>query len=391
MKQIFAAFLVAFSLCACHHHEAGEHNHDAHEEHAHSHDHEQHGHHHEGAIQVTLDQQSKLGIECEKLQPVTFGQIIKCPAQILPSAGDQRAVTAKASGIVIFHKASLVEGASVKAGETLFTIESDGMADNNMSVRFQEAQATYNLARQEYERKETLAREQIVSQAELAQARAALESATALYNNLKANFSSKGQTLASPLSGYLTSIGVQNGDYVEAGQVVATVSQNRDLYIRAEVQPRYYQSLSHILGASFKVAGSNEVYSVEELGGGLVSYGKATTADEPLVPVTFRIRNNANLLSGSFVQLYIRTATEQQVLTLPNDGIVEEMGAYFAFVKVCKEEFEKRPITLGPTDGIRTVIASGLQSGEQVVSKGALMVKLAQGSANLDPHAGHVH
>jgi multidrug efflux pump subunit AcrA (membrane-fusion protein) len=67
------------------------------------------------------------------------------------------------------------------------------------------------------------------------------------------------------------------------------------------------------------------------------------------------------------------------------------MGNFFVFVKVCDEEYEKRLVTLGSTDGVRTEITAGLSAGETIVSRGASMVRLAQNSGALDPHAGHVH
>ena len=67
------------------------------------------------------------------------------------------------------------------------------------------------------------------------------------------------------------------------------------------------------------------------------------------------------------------------------------MGNTFVFVEVEPELYEKRLVTLGGNDGKRTVVTSGLKAGERVVTKGATMVKLAQGAGALDPHAGHVH
>ncbi|MBO4599174.1 MAG: efflux transporter periplasmic adaptor subunit, partial [Bacteroidales bacterium] len=74
-----------------------------------------------------------------------------------------------------------------------------------------------------------------------------------------------------------------------------------------------------------------------------------------------------------------------------NEAIVEEMGNYFLFVKVHDGEYEKRIVTLGETDGLRTEIKNGLQVGDVIVTTGASMVRLAQNSSTLDPHAGHVH
>ena len=354
-----------------------------------------HGHHHDHAssataVTFTKEQSWKVDFATAVLQPQPFGSIIKTSAQVLPSQGDEREAVATASGIVAFANANLVEGTQVKAGQQLFTIASNGMADNNIAVRMQEAAARYNAAKATYERKQQLAADRIVSQSDLEAARAEYETARAAYNNLKNNFSQHGAIVRAPISGYVQRINVSNGTYVEAGRSVVTISQNRDLLIRAEVQPRYYAQLAHIGDVNFLLS-SGEAFSLSDLGGSLVSYGKATDADCPLVPVTFRVRNNGSLLSGSFVTAYISTASDREVLAVPNQGIVEEMGSFFVFVQLNPERFEKRLVTLGATDGCRTEITSGVQPGERVVTRGAAMVKLAQNSGALDPHAGHVH
>ena len=389
---IVAALFVLGATAACHHGhdhetEAEEHHHD----HDHGHDHGHEHHHGDNVIRFSNAQGLKVGLALEKVQPTTFGQVIRTTAQVLPSQGDEREATATAAGVVVFTNPNLVEGAAVKAGQPLFEIQSNGMADNNMSVRLQEATANYNAAKADYERKQKLIEDRIVSQADLERAHMAYLSAKATYDNLCNNFSQTGSVVRAPISGYVKSINVRNGGYVDAGRPVVTVAQNRDLQLRAEVQPRYYNALKSITGVNLCIPGTDSVLTLADLHGSLVSYGKATGTDNPLIPVTFRVRNTGSLLSGTFVSLYITTAADRQVLTVANDGIVEEMGNYFVFVKVCQEEYEKRLVTLGATDGLRTEITSGLQEGEWIVSHGAAMIKLAQGTGSLDPHAGHVH
>ena len=388
---IIAATLIFGTLPSCQsghdHDEAHEHGHNE----AHEHEHEHHHDHGPNVVQFSNAQGLKVGLTLEKVAPRPFGQVIKTSAQVLPSQGDEREATASASGVVVFTNANLVEGAAVKAGQQLFEIESSGMADNNMNVKFQEASARYNAAKAAFERKQQLAEDKIVSQSDLETARAEYASAKAAYDNLKGNFSQRGAVVRAPISGYIQRINVSNGGFVEAGRSVVTVSQNRDLLIRAEVQPRYYACLKNIAGVNIRIPSDEHIYTLEELGGSLVSYGRATDADCPLVPVTFRVPNNGNLLSGSFVTLYISTQAEQEVITVPNESVVEEMGNYFVFVKVCDGEYEKRLVTLGATDGRRTEVTAGVQAGDIVVGRGAAMVKLAQNSGALDPHAGHVH
>lgn len=398
MKKILyvIAALVVFSLTpSCHRHaEEPDHAHSHGHEHSHEHNHEhshEHHHHGENTIHFTNAQGRKGDFALEKVTPQPFGQVIRATAQVLPSQGDEREATATASGVVIFARSNLVEGTAVKAGQPLFEIDGSGMADNNMSVRFQEASARYNAAKSAYERKQRLAEDKIVSQTDLDNAQAEYASAKAAYENLKANFSQRGAVVRAPISGYIQRINVSNGGFVEAGRSVVTVSQNRDLLLRAEVQPRHYAALSHIAGVNLLLPGSDEAVSLQSLQGSLLSYGRATDADCPLLPVTFKVRNDGRLLAGTFVTIFISTEGSGESVTVPNQGIVEEMGSYFVFVKVCDEEYEKRPVTLGATDGVRTEITSGLETGDIVVSRGAYMVKLAQGTGALDPHAGHVH
>lgn len=387
-------------VCCCHVHVAATHEELHEHEHGHDHDHgdvEEHEHGHgdanvaAGAITYTKEQSWKINFATDTLRLRPLGSVIKVAGQVLPSQGDERVATATASGVVVYSNPNLVEGAAVKVGQQLFVIESNGMADNNISVRLQEATASYTAAKAEYERKQQLAEDRIVSQAELQRAKAVYETAKAAYDNLKGNFSQKGAVVRAPISGYIQRIDVSNGGFVEAGHSVVTVSQNRDLLIRAEVQPRYYSKLSDISGANIVVDGDEHVYTLAELGGCLVSYAKSTDIDCPLVPVIFRVRNSGNLLSGSFVSLYITTRSDRKVVAIPNQGIVEEMGNFFVFVQLTPELFEKRLVSLGSTDGCYTEILSGVEAGERVVTKGASMVRLAQNGAALDPHAGHVH
>lgn len=342
-------------------------------------------------VAFSNEQGLKVGLKLEKVAPSAFGQVIKTSAQVLPSPEGASEAVAKASGVVRFTNASLVEGMAVKAGQQLCSIVSDGMADNNMSVRLAEATARYNSAKTTYERKKKLAEDKIVSQSDLEAAHAEYVTAKAAYDNLKGNFSQHGAVVKAPISGYVQQIHVSNGGYVDAGQSVITISQNRDLQLRAEVQPRYYAALKNIAEVTVRIPGDEHVYTLKELGGSLVSYGKATDASCPLVSVTFKVRNTGALLSGSFVTLYISTRSDHQAIAVPNEGLVEEMGNFFVFVKVHDGEYEKRLVKIGSTDGLRTEILSGVQEGEIVVAHGASMVKLAQGAGALDPHAGHVH
>jgi len=192
------------------------------------------------------------------------------------------------------------------------------------------------------------------------------------------------------MTGFVKQLFVRNGEFAEAGQPLLVVSQNRDLLIKAELQPKYYSLLGAITTANIKVMHSDVTYSLEDLNGKIVAYGRSTDLSNPLIPVVFQVQNNVGLLPGSFVEMFIKLQDGNETITVPNEALVEEMGTYFLYVQVTPELFEKRAVLIGKSDGLRTEIKEGLSVGERVISKGAIIVKLSQATGQLDAHShGH--
>ena len=320
-----------------------------------------------------------------------FGQVIRATSRVQPSQEEVFMVSALTDGVVSIGAKALVEGREVRKGETLCIVKGSGTADENLATKYARAEADYNFARIEYERKKALASDRIVSESELRQAEAAFEIAKAVFENLKGNFDASGQSAKSPIEGFVTSVKVSNGQFVRAGDPIATVSRSRSLLVVAEIQPRYSACLKDICGATFKDMDSGRIWTLDELGGKVVSYGKSVSSDSPLIPVTFSVPNKGGFIPGSFLQTRIITRSETPAITLPTTSLIEEQGNYFVYRQLTPEYFEKTPVTIGASDGLRTEIRSGLNAGERVVSKGAMFVKLAQASGALDPHAGHNH
>lgn len=428
MKRILLVIAIIVGLISCgndkaqqaahnHNHQHSEscthdhnHDHDHDHDHDHNHDHATHDHNHEGhdhsvnsqqstanshnhgddAITFPVDQQKKIDFEVVEVVTEPLYQVIRTSAQIVPSQEGEKILTATTSGIVSFENKDLVQGLDVKAGQILFSIDNDEMADGSLAVRRQEIEAEYEKAKTEYERKQALAEDKIISESELLDAKTEYLKAQKYYDNMLQNYP-EGKTLhRATITGAISEILVPNNSYVEAGQAIMTLAQNDKLYLRADVQSKYYPVLKDIKTANVRT-NDGIVYTINELGGRLLSYGKTTDINNPLIPVTFEIKNNGNLIPGSFVEIFITAESNKMGVMLPNSAIVEEMGIYCVFVQTCVDSFEKRIITKGVTDGSKTQILKGVTAGERVVSKGAVNVKLAQGSAALDPHAGHVH
>ncbi len=342
-------------------------------------------------IVFTKEQSWKIDFATEKATKEPFGQVIKTTAQVKSAQGDEILISAKTNGIVTIMDNNVLEGKSVTGGQSIFSISGSGMADNNSSVRFAEAQNNFKKAQSDYERLKELATDKIVSEKELLNAKNQYDNTKAIFENLQNNFSASGQKVTSSLTGYIKQLFVKNGQYVEAGQPLVIVSQNKTLVLYAEVQQKYAPYLGAISSANIRTINDQKSYTFDELNGKILSYGRSANSDNYLIPVNVQIDNKGSFISGGFVELYLKTTTNSQVLTIPNSALLEEQGAFFVFIQITPELFEKREVKTGATDGVKTEIIKGINENERVVTKGAILVKLAQSSGTLDAHSGHVH
>ena len=320
-----------------------------------------------------------------------FGQVIKTSAQVQSAQGDEIIVSAKASGILIFTSDNILEGKDIGIGQTLFTISGNGMAENNSAVRFSEAQNNYELTKADFDRQKELAKDKIVSEKDLQKAKNEYENAKTVYDNLNKNFSAAGQSVSSPISGFVKQLFVKNGQYIEAGQPIVSISQNLTLLLKADVQQKYAPFLGSINSAIIKTIQDSKTYSLEELNGKILSYGRNANSDNYLISVSLQIDNKGNFIQGGYVELFLKTITNTNALTISNSSLIEEQGNYFVYAQVNPELFEKREIKIGSTDGLKTEVISGISNNERIVSKGAILLKLAQATGTLDAHSGHVH
>lgn len=320
-----------------------------------------------------------------------FGQVIRTTAQVLPTPSDVITVVARTSGVVNFTDASIVQGTQVAPGRTLCLIAGSALADNNSSVRYFEAKNNFIKAEATYNRHKELAETRIISQKELDNSKAEYENAKSIFESISKNFNPSGQSVTSPISGFIDKVSVTNGQFVETGQAILSISKNKNLLIRADVQQKFAPHLQKIETANIRNLSDNIVYTLEELNGKLLSYGKSADERNYLIPVIFQVESKTNLMPGGFVDLYLKTLENHQAISVPNAALLEENGNHFVFVQLTPELFEKREVMVAAGDGFRTEIKEGLSRDERIITKGTILVKLAQSSGALDAHAGHVH
>ena len=204
---------------------------------------------------------------------------------------------------------------------------------------------------------------------------------------MKRNFGEGKVTLKSSLEGCVATLLVANGDYVEPGTPLAIVQRAGGVNLVAELPVRYAAQLQNITTVNVETAQGD----VHDMNGATTVVGNVANSCN-MLPVTVSCNALPGVVTGSIVTLYLSSADEAvHHVAVPRTALVEEMGNMFVFVQNNPVSFEKRSVKVGATDGRYVQLLEGVAPGERVVSKGGVILKLSQGAAALDPHAGHVH
>lgn len=382
LLSITALAVMLFSACSKSH-ESHDHDHEGDEHAAVSTEDHQHA---ADEIEFSAEQAHAAGVEVTTLQPTDFSEVIEVSGQVLPASGAEATVTATMAGIARFAGSALTEGQAVSAGQALFVVNGKPMANGNPAAV---AQSEAKAARLALDRAEKLSAEKIISQRELEEARQRYEAAVATAQSL--GNAAQSRSISAPIGGYLKTLLVRPGDYVSAGQALALVTQSKRVQLRADVPERYFGMLPRISTANFRMAydESDKVYSLSQLGGRLVSKGRASSTGDAFVPIIFEFNNQGSIVSGSFAQVFLQGSVRHGVLAIPSEAITESQGIYFVYVQLHADSYRRVEVTLGSSDGLRTEIRSGLRPGDKVVTRGATLVRLAA-NATAVPE-GHSH
>jgi RND family efflux transporter MFP subunit len=346
---------------------------------------------HVNAVVFTREQAWKTGFSVAFPVRKNLGDIVKTVARVDPTPLDEMLVSARMNGMVTLSGMSLTAGSPVYKGQRLCSVSADGLADNNITVRMREAQSNFSRAEADYTRLKRLAEERIISEKELLNAQNLYENSKVVYDQLMERFSVSGEHVDSPVAGFIGQLFARNGQFVEAGQPLMTVMKDQTLLLTAYIRYKKVPPPGSMVTATIRTSPGEKVYSLEELDGKIVSTGRSISGDHFLVPVTMRITNPGGILPGSLVEVWLKSTTSREALTIPVSALLEEQGAFFVYVQVAPELYEKREVKTGISDGLETEILSGISENERIVTKGAVLVRLSADTGVLDPHAGHVH
>ncbi len=328
---------------------------------------------------------------------VTVAEMRRIPNSI-PVTGELAAparglayVSTPVEGLVLVQGPSPAPGEVVREGETLALIAPTSLDDSYARMR-----ADVEEAGREADRMERLFAAGAIAESRLEGARHDLDVARAAFEvvgGVQPGEEGAGPDphvyrLRSPIGGVIADRRVAPGEHVATGTHAFTVVRPDTLWFVARVPARYAEAASEVRGTWFTVEGTTHTHAADRV----VSVGSIIDAGSRTLPVRFAVANaGGELKVGMLAEGHLLLGEPLEGVAVPAPAILDEDGLSVVYVKVGGEAFQRRVVETGPSDGLWTIVHSGVASGEQVVAVGAYQVRLASlGDVEVSDH-GHPH
>lgn len=343
----------------------------------------------DGNISFLKEQAWKIDFQTSPVVSGKIYDVINTSGVWMPSSGSTKSLAAKSNGVVDFKVDNLTEGTAVKQGQLLMSLNSQGLASNNLSTDIASAKAKFQQTKSEYERKKELYESKIVPKSEFEKVESSFEIAKANYQSLLAGVSGGSKQIRAPFDGFIKSISVSNGDYVEQGVSLVTIGTHQSKVLKTQLAPNYGLTMDNVQGIWYQTS-DGQWKDVTDGEGKILSIGKDVERENPLISVFAQVNADVDMPEGSLTSVQIAMGDATQNTMIPVNALLEDYGSYSVIVQLSGESFERRPVKIGKRNGENVEILQGLEVGEVVVTKGAYQVKMASMSGSTPAH-GHEH
>jgi len=288
------------------------------------------------------------------------------------------------------YSQNYTDGAMVKKGDTLFTIEPPPYFAQLQQAQAEQAAAKANLvqAQQAYDRQAQLRQQNVNSQADLDNAQAKRDAAQADLDNAIAStqlaainysYTQVKAPFDGQVSAHLVSVGQMVGTGGEKTKL-ATIVQLKPIYVDFSLSEPIVQRIRAALRAMHKTLA--DVHDVPIAVGlqtetGFPHVGQldyiAPTVDPTTGTLSARaiFKNDSLLLMpGEFVRVRVPLGIEKNALLVPDTAIGSDQGGSYLLVVDAQNTVQQRAVTTGTeVDGLR-VVESGLSATDKVVVDG---------------------
>jgi len=224
-----------------------------------------------------------------------------------------------------------------------------------------QAKATYDIANQHLKSLKSVSQQATINNAE-----GALDSAKGKYEAAQAGLSYS--EIRSPIDGVVTDRPLFAGEMANTGQAIVTVMDTSSLIAKVHLAQEQTVGLKVGADATLAINGQDE-----PVPGKISLISPALDPGSTTLEVWVTIPNKAaKYKPGTPVHVSLAAKTLTDVVTVPNEALITTKSGTPAVMVVGADNVaHQKDVKTGITDGHDTQIVSGLQPGDQVVTKGA--------------------
>jgi membrane fusion protein (multidrug efflux system) len=317
-----------------------------------------------GAAPAAAQQRDAVKVRVQTVEPAPLVDKLTLPGETEPS--EDVLVAAERSGPVEWLGPR--EGDAVKRGQTIAKVDLDVL-----QATLDRAQATYELAKEQAERRRTLAEKEVLSREELDRALTDLVLAEASLRQAKVEYDQG--VVRSPIDGVINELYVDRGEYVDPGGPIAEVVAVDTIEINCnvpEVDVRF-------LEVGDKVQVTIDAYM--DVQPAMFWYGEidfiAFKADPATKTFLVRVvvENNDRLIRpGMLARCTFDRRTIEDAIVAPLFAIQDKGGERVVYI-VEDGVAKARVIEPGVVTGYEVQIVSGLEPGDQLIISGQTEVE----------------
>jgi len=311
------------------------------------------------------------------------------------------AVKSQITGIIA--KVRFAEGQDVQEGELLFDIDSRGpeAALKQAEAALAKDGVQWENAVKEAGRQETLLKKGIAAQDVRDEAMTAAETLKAMMRSDEAAVDNARLQLSycsirSPVSGRTGNLLIHQGNLIKADDAtLVTINQLHPIYVRFALPQRDLARVRERMGQ-----GELTLVATPQGEGELAPTGVVTFVDNAVdentgtIQLKARFENvPATLWPGQFVKVILQLARQENAMVVPESAVLVGQQGGYVYVTDRGGRVTPRPVIVDRTVAGRSVIASGLVPGEEIVVDGQLRLKpgvLVQSRASSKPEPTQV-
>jgi membrane fusion protein, multidrug efflux system len=325
----------------------------------------------EAAIPVVLAQAKRMTL------PVSFSTI----GTIQPIASI--AVTAQVSGTV--SRVAVADGADVKQGDVL--IELDARLIDTQIAQGQATvakdQATITKAQRDLERINRLLANKFETQENAADAQTTLDLARATLASDQAglhylDIQREYYTIHAPVSGRIGTIAVKPGSTIVSGaqaSPIVTINVFDPIYVAVGIPQKMVADLAEDKAQGVAKISLTIPGLTDKREGQVTAIDNSANAATGLVTVFASISNTPSVLwPGEIVNADVIFRDQPDALTVPNEAIQTNQQGSYVYAVDANERAHVKPVVIDRSMRGLTVIASGINEGDNVVTDGQLLL-----------------